>query len=86
MPDFLLAAKRLNDGYMSQQKGYISWQQLVDGETWADLITLETMEDAKRASEPAGTNALAEAFYSFLDLESCEMHLFSVEKSYALGR
>ena len=79
---FLLAAERLNNEYMSKQKGYISWKQLVEGEMWVDLLTFETMEDAQRVSNPSGTNALAEEFYSFIDLESCEVHLFSVEKSY----
>ena len=39
VPDFLLTAENLNSEYMSKQKGYISWQQLVDGDTWADALT-----------------------------------------------
>jgi len=81
--DFLLAAEKLNNEYMSKQKGYISWQQFVDGETWADMITFETMDDAKRVSNPSGTNDLAEKFYSFINLNSCKAHLFTVEKSYS---
>jgi hypothetical protein len=82
VPDFLLAAEKLNNEYMSKQKGYISWKQLLEGEMWVDLITWETMDDAKRLSESSGTNDLAEKFYSFIDPESCKVHLFSVEKSY----
>lgn len=82
IPDFLLAAEQLNDGYMSKQKGFISWKQLVDGDTWADFLTFETMEDAQKVSQPSGRNDLAEKFYSFIDLNSCKVHLFSVEKSY----
>ncbi|MDR2967783.1 MAG: hypothetical protein LBU74_07530 [Methanobacteriaceae archaeon] len=48
IPDFLLASKKLNNEYMSKQKGYISWKQLVEEETWADLLTWETMDDAKK--------------------------------------
>lgn len=33
VPDFLLAAEKLNNDYISKQKGFISWKQLVDGET-----------------------------------------------------
>ena len=80
--DFLIASKKLNDGYMSKQKGYISWQQGVDGETWADLITFETMEDAKRIEESTDPNELAEKFYSFINLNSCKTHFFSIEGSY----
>src|SRR5215510_712243 len=82
VPHFLLAAEKLNNGYMSKQKGYISWKQLNDGETWADLITFESMKDAKKVSQPSGTNDLAEKFYSFINLSSCKSHLFSIEKEY----
>jgi hypothetical protein len=82
VPDFLLAAEKLNNEYMSKQKGYISWKQLLEGEMWVDLLTFETMEDAKKISSPSGKNALAENFYSFINLNSCKSHLFSVEKSY----
>ena len=82
VPDFLLAAETLNNEYMSKQKGYISWKQLVDGETWADLITWETMDDAKKVLESDSPNASAEKFYSFLDMPSCKVQLFSVERNY----
>jgi hypothetical protein len=82
VPDFLRAAEKLNDEYMSKQKGYISWQQLVDGETWADIVNFETMEDAKRVANPSGENDLAEKFYSFINLSTCKVHLFSVERNY----
>jgi hypothetical protein len=84
VPDFLEASEKLNHEYMSKQKGYISWKQLIDGDTWVDMLTWETMEDAKKvieagASEP---NPLAEKFYTFIDLESVKLQLYSVEKSY----
>ena len=85
VPDFLLASEKLNDGHMSKQKGYISWKQLYDGEKWADLLTWETMDDAKRILDPGTPNPLAEEFYSFLDLDSCVVQLFAVEKSYCIG-
>jgi len=81
--DFLLASEKLNDEYMSKEKGYISWKQLHDGEMWVDLLIWETMDDAQRVLAPSSTNALAEAFYSFIDMESCKVQLFSVEKSYS---
>ncbi|MCL2557019.1 MAG: hypothetical protein FWE09_00910 [Treponema sp.] len=80
--DFLLAAEKLNEGYMSKQKGFISWQQVVDGETWADMITFETMADAKRVEENDIPNELALRFYSFINLNSCKTHFFTIEKSY----
>ena len=83
MQDFLLAAKSLNDEYISKQKGYISWQQLVDGDTWADFITFETMEDVKQFEANSGNaGELAENFYSFINLNSCKVHYFSIERSH----
>jgi hypothetical protein len=83
IPDFLLAAENLNNGYISKQKGYISWKQLVDGDTWADFLTFNTMEDVK-SFEANSSNAgeLAEIFYSFINLNSCKVHYFNIERSY----
>jgi len=82
VPEFLLATEKLNSEYMCKEKGYISWKQLVDGETWADMITFETIDDAKRVSNSSETNDLAEKFYSFINFNSCRSHIFKVEKSY----
>jgi len=83
--DFLQASKELNDGYISKQKGYISWKQLVDGDTWADFCTFETMEDVKNFEDGAnagGGGELSQKFYSFINLNSCKCNYFTVERSY----
>jgi len=83
IPDFLLAAEKLNDEHISKQKGYISWQQLVDGETWVDFATFETMEDLKSFEEASrNPNDVALKFYSFINLNSCKGHHFLVERNY----
>jgi len=82
VPDFLLVVEKLSNEYISQQKGYISFNLLVDGETWADFTTFKTMDDAKRFAESSEPNKLAEKFYSFISLNSCKTHYFSVERSY----
>jgi hypothetical protein len=83
VPDSLIAAEKLNNEYISKQKGYISWKQLVDGEVWADFITFETMGDAKNFVENScNAGELAERFYSFIELDSCRDHLFLIEKNY----
>ena len=83
VPDFLQAAEKLNDEYISKQKGYISWKQLVDGDTWVDFLTFETMEDVK-AFEAGSVNAgeVAERFLSFINLDTCKVQYYSVERSY----
>ena len=80
--DFLSASEKVHDEVISKQKGHISWKQLVDGETWADLITWETMEDARNALTAGSGNPAAKAFYSLLNMNSCKTQIFSVEKSY----
>ncbi|MCL1788276.1 MAG: hypothetical protein FWG38_09855 [Defluviitaleaceae bacterium] len=83
VPEFLTAAQALNDGYISKARGYVAWKQLQDGDTWADAIIFETMDDLKAFQEASSTpDALALAFYAFINLNSCKGHQFVVEKSY----
>ena len=83
VPDFLQAAETLNNEYISKQKGYISWKQLVDGDTWLDFLMFKTMDDVKNfEAESGNAGELAEKFYSFINLNSCKVHYFSVERSY----
>jgi hypothetical protein len=84
--DFLQASEKLNNEYISKQKGYISWKQLVDGDTWADLLTFETMEDVKEfEANSSNSGELSENFYSFINLNSCKVNYFSIERSYEKG-
>ena len=84
--DFLDSAKRLNDGHISKQKGYVSWKQLRDGDTWVDICTFETMEDLelfkKNSANPC---ALALDFYSHINLPSCKVRFYTVEVEH-IGR
>jgi hypothetical protein len=80
--DFLLASEKLNNEYMSKQKGYISWKQLNEGDVWVDMITFECLEDAKKVEENSNPDELALAFYSFINLPSCKIHYYTVERSY----
>ena len=85
VPDFLRAAESLNNEFISKQKGYISWKQLRDGDTWADVITFETMDDLNNFKEVSNNPCeLALKFYSFMNFDPnlCKMHVFSVERSY----
>ena len=83
VPDFLQAAETLNNEYISKQKGYISWKQLVDGETWVDLLTFETLQDVKDFEANSGNSGeLAKNFYSYINLNSCKVNYFTVERSY----
>ncbi len=81
IPDFLDAVDKLVEGYISTQKGYISFELMVDGATWADATTFQTKEDAKSFAQANSPNELAERFYSFLNFSTCKSHFFSLEKS-----
>jgi len=81
VPDFLLASEDCSNEVLSKKKGFISWKQLVDGDTWVDLVTWKTMEDAKNAEKEDGNpNPIAQKFYSFIDFESLKMQTYSVER------
>ena len=80
--EFLLAAEQLNNEYISKQKGYISWQQLNDGDTWIDMLTVETMEDAKAIEANPNPCDLALKFYSFINLPSCKVRYYTIQKEY----
>ena len=84
VPDFLLAAEKCNNEVLSKQPGYISWQQLVEGDLWADLVMWETMEDAQNAqnAESMAHDPAALAFFGFINFESLKMQCFSIERSY----
>lgn len=82
IPDFLVAVESLNNEYISKQKGYISFELLVDGETWADTTKFECMEDAKKFAECGSPSEVAMKFYSYINMNSCKSNLYTIEKSY----
>lgn len=76
--------KKLINEYVSKQKGYVSFQLLAEGDTWADSIAFEAMDNLNAFLESSENdrNELAEKFYSFLNFASCKSYIYSVEKSY----
>ena len=80
---FLQAAKALNNGHISQQPGYVSWQQLHDGNTWVDIATFDSMESLNTfKANSAKPGELAKHFYSFINMFSCKVRYYTVERSY----
>ena len=75
VPEFLQAVEKLTE-QTSKQKGWISFNLYVEGETWADMATFETMDDAKEFAKSGGPKDLAEKFYSFINFNSCRTHFF----------
>jgi len=83
VPDFLLAIETLIKEHISKQKGYVSFQLLAEGDTWADSVTFETMDtlNAFLESSQNNKNELAEKFYSFLNFATCKTTIYTVEMS-----
>ena len=79
--DFLQAAEKTKTEVLSKQKGFISWTVLVDGDTYADFVTWECMEDAKKGETAGANNPVAMEFYSFIDFATLNMQQFLVEKN-----
>ena len=87
VPEFLIAAEKLNNEHISKQKGYISWVQLYDKkkDRWADYCTFESMDDLNAFLEVSRNPCdLAKNFYSFMRRNPFlfRTHFFTVEKSY----
>ena len=84
VPDFLLAVEQLIKEYVSKQKGYVSFQLFAEGDTWADSVTFETMDDLNAfvESEQRDCHESAEKFGSFLDYDTLTSNVYSVVKSY----
>ncbi|WP_321384013.1 hypothetical protein [uncultured Enterococcus sp.] len=80
--EFIAATKKLHDEVVSKQKGFISWRQLLDEDVWIDLVTWETMEDAKKAMTAGSNNSTAKAFYSLLNMSSCKTKVLPVAAEY----
>jgi hypothetical protein len=80
--EFLLAQEKTNNEIISKQKGFISWKVLVDGDTWVDLITWETMEDAIKGETAGEDSPISQKFFSFIEPSSLNQQCFLVEKSY----
>ena len=84
VPDFLLAVEKLIKEYVAKQKGYVSYQLLLEGDTWADSVTFETMDNliAFIQAERNDCSELSETFASFIDFDTLKSNTYSVERSY----
>ena len=83
VPDFLLAVEKLIKGHVSKQKGYVSFQLLAEGDTWADSVTFETMDDFNAFLETENQMvAEMEKFGSFLNFDTVTNNTYSIVKSF----
>ena len=83
--DFLTAVEKLISDEISKKEGFVSFQLMVDGDTWVDQVTFETMADLikfeEEAKKPSDT---AKHFYSFINFmaRGGRHHKLTVERNY----
>lgn len=69
--DFIEATKKLHDEIISKAKGFISWEQYLQGDTWTDLVIWDTIEDANNGTTVAEGSKLSKSFYSMIQMNTC---------------
>lgn len=70
--DFINATKELHDGVISKAKGFISWEQYLQGDTWTDFVVWENWDDANNATTIGEGNELTKKFYSMIKMNTCK--------------
>ena len=83
--DFLVAIENLVVDEISKKKGFVSFRLMVDGDTWVDQVTFETMADLVKFEEDAkNPSEAAQHFYSFINFmaKGGRHHKLTVEKCF----
>ena len=80
--EFIAATQVLHDEVLSKAKGFISWEQYLQGDTWTDFVTWETLEDANNGLHVGHGTEQAKKFYSLLKMQTCRMLTSTFVKRY----
>ncbi len=80
IPDFSAAAEKINNEFISKEKGYISWQQFVNWNKWIDLLTWESIEDLNNFEQASCNTPIAGEYFKFLKEDSIEMEVYDLTK------
>lgn len=80
--DFVKATEKLHDEIISKSKGFISWEQYLQGDTWTDLVYWETLEDANNGTTVAEGSVLAKNFYAKIQMNTCRALISIFVKKY----
>ena len=78
--DFLHAIEKMTHEFVSKQKGWISSMKFVDGETWADFIIFDSMDDMKAFAESVRQNELVKTSQSFMDFSTMKSYVFRLNE------
>lgn len=80
--DFIWATQKLHDEIISKAKGFISWEQYLQGDTWTDLVFWETPEDAENGTTVAEGSELSKNFYAMIQMNTCRALISTSVKRY----
>lgn len=84
--DFLLAAEKMNNEFISKQKGWISSKNLCDGKTWADFVIFETQEDLDNFVKACEAYEATKDGFDLMNTSDLRSHTFSVEMNHYLDK
>lgn len=80
--DFIAATEKLHNEIKSKAKGFISWEQYLQGDTWTDLVFWETLEEANNGTTVAEGSDLSKKFYSMIQMNTCKALISTFVKRY----
>lgn len=80
--EFIAATQQLHDEVLSKAKGFISWEQYLQEDTWTDFVLWESLEDAKKGVYAGQGTEQAKKFYSMLQMNTCKMLTAPLVKYY----
>lgn len=82
--DFLPIHEKFHKEFIAKQKGYISHMLLVNGDTWSDLVTWESLEDSQNAFKAIYESDAAHEYMALIEDIGTDdkIPLFSVIKTY----
>ena len=79
--EFLRVAEKFSNEPSLKTKGFVSWTLIKDGETWADILVYESMDDFENASKSIHKIPSVHELGSFFDIASITEHRFTVAAS-----
>lgn len=79
---FLEYTQKLHDEIISKAKGFISWDQYLQGDMWTDFVLWETEKDANNATTIGKGKEVTNNFYSCIQMNTCKTLISKLIKKY----
>ncbi len=79
---FIELTQKLHDEVISKAKGFISWEQFLQGDTWTDFVLWESEEDADEATTIGKNKEVTNDFYACIQMNTCRALISKSIKKY----